>query len=317
VRDSSVLVVGGGFSGVGAAAALVEAGVDVLLAEQGRGVGGRVATRHVRGSQLSFDHGAQYFAPRPGTAFHELLRALELDGSVARWGGGRLGTLQPGGGSLLQTSFRPWDASKEAFVGVPSNSVVGRAILQRAAAASGAGRLTVAAGTRVAPGSLRRADDGRSWLVDTHPKATPQAATTTRHGFVLACGSASSTYNIVSPTAPLLAAAAKEVKANPCWALMVAFARPLFPLPRAWDGALVEGSPDISWLACDSSKPRRAPGAEAWVVHAAPGFDTATDIPAAGGGGGEAAAAALLAALLRAAGAPHWGALPRAASHSR
>ena len=305
VCDAPVLVVGGGFTGLGAAATLIEAGVSVLLTEQGRGVGGRVTTRHVRGSELTFDHGAQYFAPQPGSRFHELLLELERAGSVARWAGGRLGRLSANSesGQLVQNSFTPWeDNEKTAFVGLPTMSAVGRALLSRSSSLPGAGRLTVAAGTRCAPGLLRRLPDG-FWQASTHPKAEPTSLRTSTHRAVLACGSASSTFNVVSPVAPALAEPASRVRSSPCWALMAAFSSPLFPETRPWDGALVEGSADVAWLAANSSKPQR-PGApvETWVMHSTPGFDTATAIPAAGGGGGDAAADAMLAALLRFAG---------------
>ena len=150
-------------------------------------------------------------------------------------------------------------------------SAFGRHVLASAVAAPGAGKLTVAAGTRAAPGSLRR--DGEAWLVDTHPKQDASATTTTRHRAVLAAGSASSTFNVIAPVAPQLAAAAGEVRANACWGLMVAFQTPL-ECGFAFDGALVSGSAAVAWAARDSSKPGRGGGfgggAECWVVHATP-----------------------------------------------
>ena len=130
VRDSTVLVVGGGMSGLGAAATLVSAGVSTLLVEQGRGVGGRVCSRRERGphGELSFDH-----------------------------------------------------------------------LLAAAVARPGAGTLAVVTGTRAAPGSLRR--EGDSWLVSTHPKPEPGKTTITHHRVVIAAGSASSTFNVISPVA--------------------------------------------------------------------------------------------------------------------
>lgn len=58
VRDSTVVISGGGFSGLGCATELAKAGIDVLIVEQGRGLGGRVATRRTRGEEdFTFDHG--------------------------------------------------------------------------------------------------------------------------------------------------------------------------------------------------------------------------------------------------------------------
>ena len=275
-RDATVLVVGGGMSGLGVATTLISAGVDTQLVEQGRGVGGRVCTRRVRGKPFSFDHGAQYFAPKQGDAFASVLTELEAAGVVARWGAGRLGAVGcDGAGRLDWSSFVPHPPSKHAFVGVPSMSAVGRHLLAVAAARPGAGALTVATGTRAAPGSLRRADD--AWLVDTHPKPEPGTTITTRHSVVVAAGSASSTFNVISPGAPSLAEAAGAVRADACWGLMVAFEAPLFgEAGCVCDGVLVSGSPSVAWAARNSSKPGRDDGgADCWVVHATPEWSNA------------------------------------------
>jgi len=59
----SVLVLGGGLSGLSAAKHLHAAGVEVTVVDKGRGIGGRLATR--RGDDdRRFDHGAQYFTVR-------------------------------------------------------------------------------------------------------------------------------------------------------------------------------------------------------------------------------------------------------------
>ena len=274
VRDATVLVVGGGMSGLGVAATLVSAGVSTLLVEQGRGVGGRVCTRRVRGKSFSFDHGCQYFAPKPGDAFAPVLAGLEASGVVARWG--RLGTVGcDAAGRFDWSSFAAHPPTKQAFVGVPSMSAVGRELLAAAASRPGAGTLAVATGTRAAPGSLRR--EGDTWLVNTHPKPEPGAVTTTRHRVVVAAGSASSTFNVISPVAATLAAAAGAVRANACWGLMVAFEAPLFgDAGCVADGVLVDGSASVAWAARNSSKPGRGDGgADCWVVHATPAWSNA------------------------------------------
>jgi len=274
-RDATVLVVGGGMSGLGAAATLVRAGVDTLLVEQGRGVGGRVCTRHVRGKALSFDHGCQYFAPKDGDPFAAVLAELETAGVVARWGASRLGAVDcAASGRIDWSTFAPHQPSKRAYVGLPSMSAVGRHLLASAAARPGAGSLAVATGTRAAPGSLRRED--AVWLVDTHPKAEPGATTTTRHRVVVAAGSASSTFNVISPVAATLAAAAGAVRADACWGLLVAFEEPLFGTAGCVaDGVLVSGSASIAWAARNSSKPGRNDDGDCWVVHATASWSNA------------------------------------------
>ena len=237
-----------------------------------------MCTRHVRDKALLLDHGCQYFAPKPGSPFADLLVELERQGVVERWASGRLGTVECHDQRLAASTFTPWSADKQAWVGVPSMSTVGKHLLVDAARQPGAGKLTVALGTRVAPGTLRR--DGDAWLAETHAKSTPEQRRSTRHRFVMALGSASSTFNIVSPVAPQLAAPAGMVQANCCWALMVAFAQPVTAgvAHLAFDGALVHGSDAIAWVANNSTKPgRRQPGSatECWVVHASPEWSNA------------------------------------------
>ncbi|MBN1666669.1 MAG: NAD(P)-binding protein, partial [Anaerolineales bacterium] len=53
------LILGAGMSGLMAANRLQQAGVETLLLEKARGVGGRMATRRFGGGV--FDHGAQFF----------------------------------------------------------------------------------------------------------------------------------------------------------------------------------------------------------------------------------------------------------------
>ncbi len=60
--ESSVLVIGAGMAGLTAARALVDQGIDVIVLDKGRAVGGRMATRRRQGAR--FDHGAQHFSAR-------------------------------------------------------------------------------------------------------------------------------------------------------------------------------------------------------------------------------------------------------------
>lgn len=58
-RKQRVVVLGAGIAGLMAARQLVEGGLDVIVLDKGRGVGGRMATRRFDGG--AFDHGAQFF----------------------------------------------------------------------------------------------------------------------------------------------------------------------------------------------------------------------------------------------------------------
>jgi predicted NAD/FAD-dependent oxidoreductase len=54
-----------------------------------------------------------------------------------------------------------------------------------------------------------------------------------------------------------------RVEMQPCWAVMVAFDR---PLPAPFDGAFVHNS-SLSWVARNSSKPGRSSSQDCWVLH--------------------------------------------------
>ncbi|NJN75110.1 MAG: NAD(P)-binding protein [Synechococcaceae cyanobacterium RL_1_2] len=81
------LIVGGGLTGLIAATVLTEAGLTVTIADKGRGIGGRLATRrlnHPRGGQGIFDYGAQYFrATEP--QFQRWVRDWLQAGIVTNW----------------------------------------------------------------------------------------------------------------------------------------------------------------------------------------------------------------------------------------
>ncbi|KQT90299.1 FAD-dependent oxidoreductase [Methylobacterium sp. Leaf466] len=81
-----VAVLGAGISGAAAARALTRAGFTVVVLDKGRGVGGRMATRRVADSDLSFDHGAQFLRAR-GPAFRAQVADWLARGVVAPWGG--------------------------------------------------------------------------------------------------------------------------------------------------------------------------------------------------------------------------------------
>ncbi|MCX6960202.1 MAG: FAD-dependent oxidoreductase [Verrucomicrobia bacterium] len=77
-RIHDVAVIGAGISGLTVAGRLRDAGLQVLVLEKSRGVGGRAATRRVEvapGVQVPVDHGAQFFTARD----------IRFQKHVARW----------------------------------------------------------------------------------------------------------------------------------------------------------------------------------------------------------------------------------------
>jgi renalase len=153
VSSRSVAIIGAGMAGAAAGRRLHEAGLDVLLVDKGRGVGGRMATR--RAEDLRFDHGAQYVTAR----------APRFAATVEAW--------------VAAGDAAPWGAAPGWFVGTPAMTAPVRALTAGVAALVGCtvariGRaetgwtLTDAAGTAVAGGQAF------DTLLVTAP--TPQAA---------------------------------------------------------------------------------------------------------------------------------------------
>lgn len=83
--EREVIIIGAGLSGLTAARVLKEAGLDVLVLDKGRSVGGRLATRRV-GDGVA-DHGAQFFTAR-GERFWKQVEAWIDAGLVRVWGYG-------------------------------------------------------------------------------------------------------------------------------------------------------------------------------------------------------------------------------------
>ena len=126
-----VVVIGGGLAGLGCLASLSgHKHINATLLESTRVLGGRVRSKAALGA-LAWDQGASYFTAKdPSTPFAEVLRKGRADGVVELWAGGdaspgaRVGTMgtkeEAGGHVLDESSWEPFAASKELYVGVPS-----------------------------------------------------------------------------------------------------------------------------------------------------------------------------------------------------
>lgn len=85
VYTADVLIIGAGLSGLAAAQQLSQHGLQVMLADKGRSVGGRLATRRMGGGLA--DHGAQFFTVR-STAFQDAVQRWTADNIVYVWAHG-------------------------------------------------------------------------------------------------------------------------------------------------------------------------------------------------------------------------------------
>jgi predicted NAD/FAD-dependent oxidoreductase len=104
--DKRIAIIGAGIAGLACARRLAAGGVDAVVFDKGRGIGGRLATR--RAGALQFDHGAQYVTAR-AAGFAAVLDALERSGAAARWLDG---------------------GSTPRFVGLPGMSGLARALAE-------------------------------------------------------------------------------------------------------------------------------------------------------------------------------------------
>ncbi len=96
--DTDVLIVGAGIAGLMAANALLDQGRRVIVLDQGRSVGGRLATRRIGPGRA--DHGAQFFTVRT-PEFQDWVDRWQRQGLVfiwsRWWSDGSLMTVPPDG----------------------------------------------------------------------------------------------------------------------------------------------------------------------------------------------------------------------------
>lgn len=76
-------VIGAGMAGLTCARELAQRGVNVVVFDKGRGLGGRMATRRAEGG-FQFDHGAPYVSAQ-SDGFASMLTQAEAAGAVAHW----------------------------------------------------------------------------------------------------------------------------------------------------------------------------------------------------------------------------------------
>ena len=225
-----IAVIGAGMAGLTCAQRLAAAGVDAIVFEKSRGIGGRLATRRAPGG-LRFDHGAQYVTARSSSFRMRIDEALK-SGAAQIW--------RP------ELNIEGANAADDWFVGAPSMN----AFLKRSAT-----RLDIRLGTAVT--ALRREDDG--WTVETAP---PDA-----HGVfdaVVSAAPAPQTASLAVTAAPDLAERLERVEMAPCWAAMMCFETPYEPGFDIWRAE----HDNLAWFARNASKPGRDRDADCWVAHA-------------------------------------------------
>jgi renalase len=236
-----VAVVGAGLAGLTCAQTLKSAGLEAVVIEKSRGVGGRLSTRRAQWAQ--YDHGAQYFTVRD-ERFASFVNAGLTNGSVAIW--------QP------RLAKRASDSPSQTwYVGSPGMSAVGRA------QATG---LDVRTEMRVQ--TLVRVDAG--WHL-----AMEDGSHLDGFDVVVVAVPNEQAVPLVKPHMPSWSQQLEQTPMQPCWTLMFSTAESLTDLDAGLPGqapekGLGQEQATIGWWARNSSKPGRAtdPARHDWVVQA-------------------------------------------------
>ncbi len=233
-----VLIIGAGMAGLTAARQVASAGLDVVVIEKGRSVGGRLATRRIDSGVA--DHGAQFFTVR-SPQFAAFVETHAAAGDVFEWSrgwsDGSLATTRPDG--------YPRYAVRGGFNQLPKDMARGLSIrLSEQVAAVG--------------------------LVDCRWRATAESGTSySARALVLTPPVPQSVALLDAGEASLSAstrAALETVSYAPCLCgLFVVHGTTTLPEP----GALQRPDQDISWIA-DNQRKGISPGARVITVHAGP-----------------------------------------------
>ncbi len=229
-----VAVIGAGISGLMVAHTLNKHGISVTVFEKSRGVGGRMATRRMN-DVLTFDHGAQYFTVSD-EGFANSVRQWQRKGLVDCWDAEIC---------ILTSGRIERDSSHVVrFIGIPGMTSICKHLAET---------IEVRLHTEIA--SLRI--DGKNWeLLDNDHVSQGN------FDFVISSAPGTQSARLLD-VVPELADRASHVKMHPCWALMTSFSS---PLPLSYNGAFVNNSA-ISWIARNSSKPKRYSSQDCWVLH--------------------------------------------------
>jgi predicted NAD/FAD-dependent oxidoreductase len=253
-----VIVVGAGIAGVACARALHGAGHAVRVVDRGRGVGGRMAVRteDVTGTPRVVDVGASYFTVRD-ERFVAVVERWRAAGLAREWTDTFAVVTAEGSDRSVDGSGTTTGPVRRTATGPVRGTATGPV---RWAAAGGLRSLVedLAAGLDVRPQTeVEEVDVEEGGLsVDGEPAAAvvlampdPQAADLLPEPVSLALG---------------LDAAMEWASSIAVWAAWES---------RWWgdlDGAFVDGSPIVSWIADDGR--RRGDGAPVLVAHSTPDF---------------------------------------------
>jgi len=228
-----IAVIGAGIAGLACAQELARADAKVTVFERSRGLGGRLATRHH--GAFAFDHGAQFITAR-SRHFVKFAEVAARAGTLAHW--------RP----RVREDERLFDAPVEDWlVGTPGMSALVRPLCRTVDVQTGVSVHELLQGQR---GWELQTDSGRQ----SHVFGAVVVAVPAPQAMSL-LGSHGRAFRHLT-----------DVRMAPCWSGMFAFER---PIDAGGEVCRWTRGP-LTWAACDSSKPGRHAGPQAWVVHASP-----------------------------------------------
>lgn len=272
----SVCVIGGGPSGLSCCRRLCDAGLEVTLVQESRGLGGKMCTKFVNGKDdptLHFDMGVQLLRPMGPLVDN-------LQGVVEPWPlPGRFKRLMCTGDWNSWRIRQVADLDTDGFVvGVPSMSAIGRHLANQCKGLTvHVDRTAVVRGQCPKSGVWEvewKREEATAGQLRYRPELANVPMEIGRCDFdavVLAFEAnkilrgCKSGYKMVesSATTPIRQQLGKRTRTSQMWNLMVAFD---IELAMPWDAATVEGHRSIAWVAVDSSKPQRAALPQCFMV---------------------------------------------------
>lgn len=239
MTSSSIAILGAGLSGLVLARGLCQHAA-VTVFEKSRGVGGRMATRYTDDGE--FDHGAQFFTAR-SAAFQTFLQPY-LTASVVQDWTPHIVTLETGKKPYKRDWFEPH------YVATPRMNSLCKTLLEQVTS-----HITFHLKTHIL--QLERTDN--QWLL-TDKDGMQYGPFDT----VISTAPAKQTRDLFGEAFCTQTGWDDPVMTG-CHALMIALHdAPPFP----WHAAKVKESP-LSWIAVNSSKPRRAAAPPTLLIHTA------------------------------------------------
>ena len=226
-----IAILGCGVAGLSAARELRRHGIDAVLFDKSRGVGGRMSTRYA--DAWEFDHGAQYFTIQDADFQTEIDAAIKAD-VVSTWNAKAL---------YLKTGELSSDTGRARYVGLPRMNSLPKYWAEG---------LDVNLGQRVA--SVEKSD---SWTLSFEDGSTAS-------GFegVISTIPPAQAEKILPKAFPKRASVA-AAEMHVCFCLMVGLYAPINP---GWDTLRVKNLP-IDWIAINNAKPGRSQDVGTIVVH--------------------------------------------------